>query len=258
MQHLTARGHSEELLVEAGLLSERDDGRRYDRFRNRLIFPIRNRDSRIVGFGGRALGDAKPKYLNTAQTAVFDKSANLYGIDLAKDTIRKADAAVIVEGYMDAIMAHQVGHANVVASMGTALTEPQINLLKRLTGRIILALDADAAGQAAMLRGIETMRGALDYDEVAVVNPQQLVSFERKLNTEILVLTLPEGKDPDEYLRAHPSEWPKLVSTAEPLLDFVMRAVVGKLDLSDPRAKSATVGQLAISACASGRSSLPR
>ncbi len=245
IKHLQARGHNETLLAEAGLVTERDDGRQFDRFRGRLIFPIRNRDGRIVGFGGRALGDAKPKYLNTAQTTAFDKSANLYGIDLAKEAIRKADCAVIVEGYMDAIMAHQVGHANVIASMGTALTEPQVSLLKRLTPRIILALDADAAGQAAMLRGIETMRNALDYDEVAVVDPRQLVRFERKLNTEILVLTLPEGKDPDEFLRAHPGDWPALVNSAEPLLDFVMRAVVGGIDLAEPKAKSAVVAQLA-------------
>ncbi len=245
LKHLTGHGHSEQSLVEAGLLTERDDGRRYDRFRNRLIFPIRNRDGQIVGFGGRALGDGKPKYLNTAQTAVFDKSAVLYGIDLAKDAIRKSDTAVIVEGYVDAIMAHQVGHANVVASMGTALTEQQVGLLKRLTARIVLALDADAAGQAAMLRGIDTMRGALDYDEVAVVDPRQLVRFERKLSTEILVLALPEGKDPDEFLRAHPGDWPALVAGAEPLLDFVLRAVVGGIDLADPKAKSAVVVQLA-------------
>ncbi len=245
LKHLTGHGHSEQSLVEAGLLTERDDGRRYDRFRNRLIFPIRNRDGQIVGFGGRALGDGKPKYLNTAQTVVFDKSSVLYGIDLAKDAIRKSDTAVIVEGYVDAIMAHQVGHANVVASMGTALTEQQVGLLKRLTARIVLALDADAAGQAAMLRGIDTMRGALDYDEVAVVDPRQLVRFERKLSTEILVLALPEGKDPDEFLRAHPADWPALVAGAEPLLDFVMRAVVGGIDLADPKAKSAVVAQLA-------------
>ena len=245
LKHLVSHGHREELLAEAGLLTERDDGRRYDRFRGRLMFPIRNRDSRIVGFGGRALGDARPKYLNTAQTTVFDKSANLYAIDLAKEAIRKSDTAVIVEGYIDAIMAHQVGHANVVASMGTALTEAQVGLLKRLTARIVLALDSDAAGQAAILRGIETMRGALDYDEKAVVDPRQMIRFERKLNTEILVLTLPEGKDPDEFLRARPGDWPALVGSAEPLLDFVMRAVVGGIDLSDPKAKSAAVGQLA-------------
>ncbi len=245
LKHLTARGHRPDALVEAGLVTARDGGGYTDRFRARLLFPIRNRDGRIVGFGGRALGDAKPKYLNTAQTAVFDKSANLYAIDLAKDAIRKADVAVIVEGYMDAIMAHQVGYPNVVASMGTALTEAQVGLLKRLTKRIVLALDADAAGQAATLRGIETMRGALDYDTVATVDARQLVRFERRLSTEILVLSVPEGKDPDEFLRAHPEGWPALVSGAEPLLDFVIRAVVAPVDLNDAKAKSAAVEQLA-------------
>ncbi len=244
-KHLAARGHSEGHLAEAGLLTEREDGSRYDRFRGRLLFPIRNKDGRIVGFGGRALGDAKPKYLNTAQTPVFDKSANLYAIDLAKDAIRKADVAVIVEGYMDAIMAHQVGHANVVASMGTALTEPQVGLIKRMAKRIVLALDSDAAGQMATLRGIATMRDALDYDEVATVDPRQLVRFERRLNTEILVLTLPEGKDPDEFLRAHPDDWPNLVGRAEPLLDYAIRAVVSPVDPADAKAKSAAVEQLA-------------
>ncbi|HEX5505529.1 MAG TPA: DNA primase, partial [Thermomicrobiales bacterium] len=246
LDHLTARGHTAEQLAEAGLVTARDSGGHYDRFRGRLLFPIRNRQGQIVGFGGRALGDAKPKYLNTPQTPIFDKSAILYGIDLAADAIRKSDVAVIVEGYVDAIMAHQVGHANVVASMGTALTEPQVGLLKNLTKRIILALDSDAAGQMATLRGIETMRGALDYDTVAVPDPQQLIRFERRLkDTEILVLTLPEGKDPDEFLRARPDDWPALVAGAEPLLDYYVRAVATPVDLADPRAKSAAVHQVA-------------
>ncbi|MER3486321.1 MAG: hypothetical protein C4345_10450 [Chloroflexota bacterium] len=120
----------------------RDSGGYYDRFRNRLMFPIRNRDGRVVGFGGRVLGDAQPKYLNSPQTPVFDKSTLLYALDLAQDEIRKRDQVVIVEGYMDAIAAHQYGHANVVAAMGTALTEAQIDQIKRLTKRIVLALDA--------------------------------------------------------------------------------------------------------------------
>jgi DNA primase len=246
LKHLTDRGHSEAAVVEAGLARAREnsDGA-YDVFRNRLLFPIRNRDGQIVGFGGRTLGGDRAKYLNTPQTAVFDKSAVLYGIDLAKDAIRKTDTAVIVEGYVDAIMAHQVGYPNVVASMGTALTEAQVGLLKRLTQRIVLALDADAAGQAALLRGIDTMRGALDYETVATVDARALVRFERKLSTEILVLTLPEGKDPDEFLRARPGEWPALVRGAEPLLDFVIRTVASGLNPDDPRAKSAAVAQLA-------------
>lgn len=246
LTHLTGRGYTPAQLTEAGLATERESGGHYDRFRGRLLFPIRNRAGQIAGFGGRALGDAKPKYLNTAQTPVFDKSANLYGIDLAVDALRRTDVAVIVEGYVDAIMAHQVGHTNVVASMGTALTEAQINLLKGLAKRIILALDSDAAGQMATLRGIETMRGALDYETVAVPDPRQMIRFERRLkDTEILVLTLPEGKDPDEFLRAHPEDWPQLIASAEPLLDYYIRAIVAPVDRDDARAKSDVVHQLA-------------
>ncbi len=114
-----------DVAAEAGLLSKRDDGSYYDRFRGRLMFPIRDRDGQIVGFGGRILGDGQPKYLNSPQSPIFDKSSLLYGLDLAKDEIRRRDHVVIVEGYMDAIAAHQFGHANVVAQMGTALTESQ-------------------------------------------------------------------------------------------------------------------------------------
>src|SRR5919199_397304 len=199
LTHLTARGHTPQQLAEAGLATERESGGYYDRFRGRLLFPI-----------------------------------------------RKSDVAVIVEGYMDAIMAHQVGHANVVASMGTALTEAQVGLVKGLTKRIVLALDSDAAGQMATLRGIETMRGALDYESVAVVDPRQIIRFERRLkDTEILVLTLPEGEDPDEFLKAHPEDWPALVAGAEPLLDYYLRAVAAPVDLADARAKSDAVHQLA-------------
>ncbi len=256
LKHLTARGHRPDALVEAGLVTARDGGGYTDRFRARLLFPIRNRDGRIVGFGGRALGDAKPKYLNTAQTAVFDKSANLYAIDLAKDAIRKADVAVIVEGYMDAIMAHQVGYPNVVASMGTALTEAQVGLLKRLTKRIVLALDTDAAGQGAMQRWLLALQGVIEaLNTEAVITPdavlearrnaEQVIRLEQRLDTEILVMRMPEGKDPDEFLRAHAADWPALVASAEPFLDYLIQAVVAQVNPADARAKSAAVEQLA-------------
>ncbi|HLU36590.1 MAG TPA: DNA primase, partial [Thermomicrobiales bacterium] len=121
LNFLASRNISAELAAEAGLASTRDSGGHYDRFRNRLMFPIRDRDGNTVGFGGRALGDAQPKYLNTAQTLIFDKSSLVYALDLAKDAIREQDQVVVVEGYMDAITAHQFGYRNVVASMGTAL-----------------------------------------------------------------------------------------------------------------------------------------
>lgn len=245
LRHLTARSCAPEELAVAGLVTAREGGGYYDRFRNRLLFPIRDRQGRVTGFGGRALGDAPPKYLNTAQTPIFEKSSNLYAIDLAYDAIRKRDEAVIVEGYLDAIMAHQVGETNVVASMGTALTEAQVGLLRHVARRIVLALDSDAAGQLATLRGIETVRGALEYETVAVPTARALIRFERRLKQgEIRILTLPGGKDPDEFLRAHPAAWPELVRGAEPLLDYYLRSVTRSVEANDPRAKSEAVRQL--------------
>ncbi|MEZ4624008.1 MAG: DNA primase [Thermomicrobiales bacterium] len=166
-------GFDQGIAIEAGLAQERDSGGAYDRFRNRFIFPISNRDGKIVGFGARAIGDDQPKYLNSPQTPLFDKSSLLYALDLAKETIRQDDRAIVVEGYMDAIAAHQFGHANVVAAMGTALTESQVNQLKRFSKRIVLALDADAAGQMATLRSLESMPEALDQVETPLPDAQE-------------------------------------------------------------------------------------
>lgn len=230
---------------EAGLLQERDSGGYYDRFRERLMFPIRDRDGNTVGFGGRVIGDGVPKYLNTPQTPVFDKSSLVFAYDLARDAIRKADEVVIVEGYMDVIAAHQFGYENVVAAMGTAITEPQVALLKRASKRLVLALDADAAGQMATLRSLDTIRETLDADEVPVPNAFGMVRFERKLNTEIAIVTLPEGKDPDELIRKSPERWPEIVKSARPVLDFTIDVLTRDIDRNDARAKSATVQRIA-------------
>src|SRR5690606_34959267 len=133
-------------------------------------------------------GEAQPKYLNSPQSALFDKSALLYALDLALSEIRARAQVIIVEGYMDAIAAHQHGYANVVAAMGTALTEAQIEQVKRLTKRIVLALDADAAGQMATLRSLDSMQQALDAEEVPVPDALGVIRFERKLNAEISIL----------------------------------------------------------------------
>ena len=242
---IAARGMDPELAAEAGLLQTRDTGGYYDRFRNRFMFPIRDRDGRVVGFGGRAIGDAQPKYLNSPQTAVFDKSSLLFGLDLAKDEIRRADQVVIVEGYMDAIAAHQFGHENVVAAMGTAVTEAQTALVKRLTKHIVLALDADAAGQLATVRGLETMQGVLDREHVPVADAAGIVRFEQKLNAQISIVQLPDGKDPDELLRKSPGEWPEIVAKARPFLDFYIDAVAGQIDVNDARGKAEAVARIA-------------
>lgn len=244
-RYFSGRGVDPAEAAEAGLSSVRDSGGYYDKFRNRLMFPIRNRDGRVVGFGGRALGDAQPKYLNSPQSPVFDKSALVYALDLAKEEIRRRDQVVIVEGYMDVIAAHQFGHGNVVAAMGTALTDAQVDQVKRLSKRIVLALDADAAGQLATLRSLESMQSALDHAEVPVTDALGIVRFERKLNADISIVQLPEGKDPDELIRKSPERWPEVVGTARPFLDFYVDAVTAGISAGDGRGKSEAIGRIA-------------
>ncbi|MCX6024110.1 MAG: DNA primase [Chloroflexi bacterium] len=246
--HLTRalrdRGYSEDELVTAGLSITSEHGLR-DRFRGRVMFPLRDPRGRVLGFGARSLDGAPPKYLNSAQSHLFDKGGMLYGLDLAREAIRTEKRAVIVEGYVDAIMAHQAGHRNVVASMGTALTERQVRLLKGLANQIVLALDADAAGQEATLRGVGVMTEAVERKTVTVAAPQDtsgglrvLISYEQALDTEIRVAVLTGGKDPDEIIRQDPEAWPRFIEASLPVLDYVMIAAAAGLNLSDARQKA--------------------
>src|SRR5947209_15702706 len=153
LTHLCAAGHDERILLSAGLVLQDDvAGRLRDRFRGRLMFPIRDASGRISGFGGRILGDSQPKYLNSPQTEIFDKSGVLYGVNLAADALRKEKRAVLVEGYLDAVRAHIAGFSWTVASLGPAVTPAQLTTLSRLAPVVILALDPDPAGQAAAAR----------------------------------------------------------------------------------------------------------
>ena len=242
--HLVGRGYEVADILAAGLIIEREGGGYYDRFRGRLIFPIRDMRGRVIGFGGRVLDDGLPKYLNSPQTPLFDKSSVLYGIDLAKGAIRRENMAVIVEGYMDVLMAHQHGIANVVASMGTALTEAQLRLLKRLTKKFTLALDADAAGDQATLRGLAVARETLDRQIVPVPTPRGLISYEGRLDAEIRIITLPEGKDPDEVIRENPDRWNEWVQAALPVVDYYFEAFTSELDLTSAKGKSEAVRRL--------------
>ncbi len=226
-QHLRERGYRDEEIVAAGLAVEGERGLR-DLFHQRIMFPITDMRGRVVGFGGRLLPiegqeEVQPKYLNTHQTAVFDKGSLLYALDKAKEEIRRQGLAVIVEGYMDAIAAHQHGFPNVVASMGTALGERQVRLLKRFSRDVVLALDADTAGQEATLRAVE-------YQDI--------------LGRDIRVVILPEGRDPDQVIRSAPEDWPDLLTNAQPLLDYKFEAVSAALDLSQPRQRSQAVDEL--------------
>lgn len=238
--HFLAREVSEQHLVDAGLLTRREeDGRTWDRFRNRITFPIRNRDGKAVGFGARAMGDAHPKYLNTAQTTIFDKRSLLYALDKAYDAVRRLRSIVIVEGYMDAIAAHQFGYENVVASMGTALTPTQVSSIRRYVHRVYLALDSDAAGQLATLRGISSMRESFADDERVEVLPGNMVRFERTLGAEIRVVLLPHGKDPDDFIRSDPAGWPAALEASIPLVEyFLTHALTGIEDSPTARAKA--------------------
>lgn len=245
LDHLLARGFTEGELVEAGLAIEGDRGA-YDRFRHRLIFPTRDVRGRLIGFGARALRpDDDPKYLNTPQTPLFDKSGTLYGLDRAAEVARRADRMVIVEGYMDVIAAHQFGIQNVVASMGTAITEKQMALVKRYTQNVVLALDADTAGSAATLSGIDAAAGAADRETVATVDWRGLISYQDVLQADIRVASLPLGEDPDTLVRSDPERFRALLDGAKPVTDHLFDTVTATLDPADPRARSRALDALA-------------
>ena len=242
--YLQDKGYSDDDLLAVGLLVERESGRRYDRFRGRLMIPIRDLRGRVVGFGARALkADAVPKYLNSPQTDLFDKSTLLYGLDVSKKSIRETGQSVIVEGYMDVMQGHQANHKNIVAQMGTALTESQLRQLKRYTGRLILALDADAAGQTATLRGLDVARQTLDRQVEVVFDPRGLVRHESRLQADIRIATLPEGYDPDKLIKDNPAAWDKLISSARPVVEFIIDTITAEVDPTDAKAKSAAVSR---------------
>ncbi|MCR4427483.1 MAG: DNA primase [Firmicutes bacterium] len=206
---LSRRGIEEAVLVESGLALRGSQGRRlYDRFRDRIMFPILDVQGRVVGFGGRALGEGTPKYLNSPESPVFSKRLSLYGINLAAESIRSRGVACVVEGYMDVVSAHQAGETNVVASLGTALTREQGRLISRFTNRVTLCYDADSAGSAATARGIETMAST---------------------GLEVQVAVLPEGHDPDSLVRQKgPDALRAVLEAAVPHVRFQVESVLNQ------------------------------
>jgi DNA primase len=251
LRYFKSKGYSEKILLDAGLLTERgaeQGGERasvYDRFRNRLMFPIRDERGRMAGFGARILDPEDiPKFLNSPQTPIFDKSHLLYGLDAARKAIRAMDQAVIVEGYLDVIALHQAGFANTVSPMGTALTERQLYLLKRYTRRIVLALDPDAAGSHATLRGLQIARQALDHEQELIFDARGLLSFESRLQADIRVTTLPEGMDPDDVVNRDPDEWRRILEDAKPIVQHVIETLAAQQDVDDPKVKREIAGQV--------------
>ena len=235
---LIKKGYSAQDLIEAGVASERDTGGMYDRFRNRIMFPIRDSRGKMAGFGARALSDEDmPKYLNSPQNVLFDKSSLLYGFDKARKSIRSQDQVVIVEGYLDVIAPYQAGYTNLVSPMGTALNETQLNQIKRLTRRIILALDADAAGEKATLRGLQVARDTLGRETEMIFDARGLLRSEARLKADIRVTTLPDGMDPDEVVLRDPRELQILIDNAKPIVIHVMETLAAGQNLDDPKNK---------------------
>ena len=238
LKHLTDAGYSAEDLAEAGLARTTDDGRYYDLFRGRLMIPIRDWSARVAGFGSRALDDnATPKYLNTPRTPVFDKSRILYAMNLAKEPVRQ-HGAVIVEGYMDAVMAHQHGFDNVVASMGTALTEHQVALVRRLTHRVTMALDGDPAGRNATLRSLESSWGVFQQRDQRSAGQAGASVLQQPETLDLRVAELPPGKDPDDYIRQSPNDWTEFIDGASPLFDYLLAALTDRVDTSTADGRS--------------------
>lgn len=233
--HLVKQGYSLEDLARAGIVTSGENGPYRDLFRHRLMIPIRNGQGELGGFGGRALDDSNPKYLNSPRTPVFDKGRILYGLYLAKDAIRQK-GAVVVEGYMDAITAHQHGYDNVVASMGTALTEQQVGEIRRLTNDIVMSLDADAAGQQATLRSLEASWQVFQTQIAGQTRGTTLYQRQDDLQLKVAVLT--DGKDPDEVIRTSPEAWPRLIENARPLFEYLLTALSGQVDITTPQGKA--------------------
>lgn len=212
--YLKSEGVSEEELLFLGLSNQGKNGL-YDKFRDRVIFPIINSNDKVIGFGGRAIGDAMPKYLNSQESIIFLKKNNLYGLNLTRKEISTEDRAIIVEGYMDLISLYQAGIKNVAASLGTALTDNQARLLCRYTKNIVMAYDSDQAGINAALRGISVISEA---------------------GGKARVMNVTDGKDPDDFVKKHGKEaFLKLADNASPGTDYRLRLAKREYDLNDDR-----------------------
>ena len=252
-KHFSAKGYLEQDLIDSGLLSERQSespitnlqSRSFDRFRNRIMFPIRDEQGRMAGFGARIVDpNDVPKFLNSPETPIFTKGRLLYGLDRARKPIRAADQAVIVEGYLDVIALHQAGYENVVSPMGTALTEDQLRLLKRSTRRIVLALDPDVAGQKAVLRGLDAARSAMDREGELGFNARGLLKNEARLQADLRVAAMPDDLDPDEIVARDKEEWKRIIEGAKPIVTHVMDSLAADQDLNDAKVKNQIAAQV--------------
>ncbi|MSQ11532.1 MAG: DNA primase [Dehalococcoidia bacterium] len=230
-EHLVGIGFSAEQGVEAGLLLRSEDGRIRDRFRGRLMFPIADAGGQVVGFSGRVLDGSEPKYTNTPRTPLFDKGSLLYGLHRAVDGIRTSGTVVVVEGYTDVIVPHQAGFTNVVASMGTSLTQQQVGLLEGLAKSCVLALDPDVAGQEATFRSLEGSWRVFQRPQMGYLQRSTVV-YTRQNRVALKIAALPEGKDPDEVVLQDPDAWKRIIAEARSLPDFLLEVLPRRYDLA--------------------------
>ncbi len=221
---LRSRGASTTQIERSGLVTLKEAGGFYDRFRGRLMFPICDTQGRPVAFGGRIIGEGEPKYLNSPETSVYTKGQHLFGLGVSRDSIRNKDFAILVEGYLDFLIPFQEGVRNLVASLGTALTENQVRLLGRYTRKIVVNFDPDSAGVAATKRSLELLLGE---------------------GFKVNVLTLPDNLDPDEFIRARGADgYLRLLKNSQPFLDYIVEQAVGANDQKSPSGKVETINAI--------------
>ena len=245
-RRLQGHGYTEPELHAAGLVRQRDDGSgSFAFFRGRLMIPIQDARSDYLGFGARALDSSNPKYINSPQSELFDKGSILYGLHRSAEGIKHEGMAVIVEGYMDVLTAHQNGFTNVVASMGTALTERQVASLKRLVGNFVLALDPDAAGEEATLRSLESSWRIMDRPSGQAVSSARLTGPDATRELTLRVMDLPRGQDPDLLIREQPDTWRELIGSATDVIDYVFQAAAARFDIATTRGKDSLTQRLA-------------
>ena len=224
-EDLVRQGHRPEVLLAAGLLTRSEDGSKvYDRFRGRIIFPILSLSGDVIGFGGRIVGDGEPKYLNSPETLIYNKREHLYGLHHARQAIKEAGEAIVVEGYLDYASLFQAGVRHVVATLGTSFTDDQASLLRRFAEKVIVNYDTDAAGESATRRSLEKLLAR----EFAV-----------------RVLQIPSGKDPDAFLRSEsPEAYRALLDSAPSCFDFMVTSASRGRDLADPSALAAAAREI--------------
>jgi DNA primase len=222
---LLGQGFPEDRLVQAGVLARKEEtGRTFDRFRGRVIFPIRGLSGEVVGFGGRLIAEGEPKYLNSPETPLFRKGEVLYGLDRTADAIRKQDRAILVEGYMDFLSLHEAGFGELAATLGTGFTPSHARLLSRYTRRVVVNFDPDSAGQAATRRSLDILLES---------------------GFDVRVLRLPGGKDPDRFVREEGAErYAALLESAPAYLEYLAREAAGRVDLATPAGKIQALNQV--------------